>query len=122
MKIASNASKAPLKIKPQILLRHLDAFIEQAPVSACIVDAKGQNLLSRRQKEIVALVADGRSNREISQALHLSEHTVKNYILRIFDKLGLSNRVELIMYVVTRFGIGIEQHKQLQETLLQPEG
>lgn len=110
-------SRGEVWIKHHELRWILDAFTEQAPVSACLVDATGQNLLSKRQKEIVALVAEGWSNREISQALHLSEHTVKNYMLRIFDKLGVSSRVELIMYVVTRFGVGAEHHKQLQETL-----
>ena len=49
-------------------------------------------------------MADAHSNREISEILHLSEHTVKNYMLRIFDKLGVSSRVELILYVITRPG------------------
>jgi hypothetical protein len=40
-------------------------------------------------------------NREIAQQLNLSEHTVKNYLFRIFDKLGISNRVELVLYAVT---------------------
>jgi len=57
-----------------------------------------------KAKEIVDLVADAHSNREISEILHLSEHTLKNYMLRIFDKLGVSSRVELILYVITRPG------------------
>ena len=114
-------SRGEVWIKHHELRWVLEALTEQLPVSACIVDAKGQNLLSKRQNEIVALVADGQSNREISQALHLSEHTVKNYMLRIFDKLGVSNRVELILYVVTQFGIGPEHHKQQQETVLHSE-
>ena len=47
------------------------------------------------------LVADGLGNREIAEQLGLSEHTVKNYLLHIFDKLGISNRVELVLYAVT---------------------
>jgi two-component system nitrate/nitrite response regulator NarL len=88
----------------------LDALNGQRPAPARLVNAKGQNLLSKRQSEIVALVADGRSNREISEVLHLSEHTVKNYMLRIFDKLGVSNRVEVILYV-TRSVAG-ERHEE----------
>ena len=47
------------------------------------------------------LVAEGLGNREIAEQLALSEHTVKNYLFHIFDKLGISNRVELVLYAVT---------------------
>jgi hypothetical protein len=45
-------------------------------------------------------VADGLGNREIARKLSLSEHTIKNYMFRIFDKLGISNRVELVLYAL----------------------
>jgi DNA-binding CsgD family transcriptional regulator len=56
--------------------------------------------LSAREKQIVDLVADGLGNREIAEKLNISEHTVKNYLLRIFDKVGVSNRVELVLYAM----------------------
>jgi DNA-binding NarL/FixJ family response regulator len=40
-------------------------------------------------------------NREIAELLSLSEHTVKNYMFHIFDKLGISNRVELVLYAMS---------------------
>ena len=67
-----------------------------------LVDAKGMVLLSEREEDVVRLVAEGLPNREIACQLGLSEHTVKNYLFRIFDKLGISNRTELILYVFTR--------------------
>jgi DNA-binding NarL/FixJ family response regulator len=51
---------------------------------------------------VVALVADGLSNRSVARELGLSEHTVKKYLFRIFDKIGVSTRVELVLYAVTR--------------------
>ena len=48
------------------------------------------------------LVAEGMGNREIARELKLSEHTVKNYLFRIFEKLGFSNRVELVLYAIAR--------------------
>lgn len=65
-----------------------------------VLDAGGQNLLTYREEQVVALVADGLSNRDVASELGLSEHTVKKYLFRIFDKLGISNRVELVLYAV----------------------
>jgi DNA-binding NarL/FixJ family response regulator len=58
-------------------------------------------LLTKREEDLLRLVADGLANREIAQQLNLSEHTVKNYMFRIFDKLGVSNRVELVLYALS---------------------
>lgn len=69
-------------------------------VPADVVNAKGESLLTKREREVVACVADGLSNREIAKQLNLSEHTVKNYLFRICDKLGTSGRVELVLYAL----------------------
>jgi hypothetical protein len=52
----------------------------------------------------VALVADGLSNREVARELGLSEHKLKKYLFHIFDKLGISSRVELVVYAVSHDG------------------
>jgi two-component system, NarL family, nitrate/nitrite response regulator NarL len=52
----------------------------------------------------VTLVADGRRHREVARELGLSEHTVKKYLFYIFDKLGISSRVELVLYAVSHGG------------------
>jgi DNA-binding NarL/FixJ family response regulator len=57
---------------------------------------KGVELLSARERQVIQHVAGGMSNREIAAALDLSPHTVKNYLFRIFDKLGVSSRTELL--------------------------
>jgi two-component system, NarL family, nitrate/nitrite response regulator NarL len=56
------------------------------------------SLLSKREQDVVRCVAEGLSNREIARQLKLTEHTVKNYLFRIFNKLGVSSRVELVLY------------------------
>jgi len=61
-----------------------------------------QPSLSPREESVVRLVVQGMVNREIAQELRLSEHTIKNYLFRIFDKLGVSNRVELALYAVAK--------------------
>jgi DNA-binding NarL/FixJ family response regulator len=59
-------------------------------------------LLTVREREVIGLVAEGMTNNEISQKLRLSEHTVRNYICHISEKLGLSSRVELVLYALSR--------------------
>ena len=71
----------------------------QAP-SLQVLTASGEKLLTSREEQVVALVADGLSNRNVAAELGLSEHTVKKYLFRIFEKLGISNRVELVLYAV----------------------
>jgi two-component system, NarL family, nitrate/nitrite response regulator NarL len=64
-------------------------------------DAGGMNLLTLRERQVVDLLAQGLTNREIGAQLGLSRHTIKNYLLKIFDKLGVSNRVELLFLTLT---------------------
>ena len=54
--------------------------------------------LSKREQDVVRSVVEGLTNREIAHQLKLTEHTVKNYLFRIFDKLGVSSRVELVLH------------------------
>jgi DNA-binding NarL/FixJ family response regulator len=65
------------------------------------VDAKGLDVLSKREMEVVRCVAEGLTNREIAERLALSQHTIKNYLFRVFDKLGVSGRVELLFMTLS---------------------
>jgi DNA-binding NarL/FixJ family response regulator len=78
----------------------LDAFTANGDGSAQRLDQPPK--LTRREESVVRLVVQGMVNREIAAQLRLSEHTIKNYLFRIFDKLGVSNRVELALYAVAR--------------------
>ena len=53
--------------------------------------------VTAREAAVVRLAIEGLPNREIAHQLGLTEHTVKNYLFRVFDKLGVSNRVELVL-------------------------
>jgi DNA-binding NarL/FixJ family response regulator len=59
-------------------------------------------VLTRREEEVARFVAEGLTNREIAEKLHLSGHTVKNYIFSIFEKTGVSNRVGLVLYAMSQ--------------------
>ena len=67
---------------------------------ARIVSAKGIPLLTPREDQIAHMVAEGLPNHEISSKLVVSLHTVKNHLYRIYRKLGISNRVELVLYAL----------------------
>lgn len=81
-------------------LRFLIDVIAEVP-SLRVVNTLGVKLLTPREEQVVALVADGLSNREVARELRLSENTVKKYIFRIFEKLGISSRVELVLYALS---------------------
>jgi DNA-binding NarL/FixJ family response regulator len=72
--------------------------------STRIINAKGDGLLSPREEQVVNLVAEGIGNREVAHQLGIKENTVKKSLLRIYDKLGVSNRVELVLYALTHRG------------------
>jgi len=63
-----------------------------------IVNAKGLPILSAREEEVLHLLAKGLSNRDMATILMLSEHTVRNHLFHIFDKLGVSSRMEAVLY------------------------
>jgi len=66
------------------------------------LNTRGMKLLTPGEEQVVAPVTDGLSNRQVARELQLSEHTVKKYRFRIFDKLGISSRVELVRCAVSR--------------------
>lgn len=80
-------------------LNYILEVISEVP-SLRVLNTNGDNLLTPREEQVVALVAEGLGNRQIAVELSLSEHTIKKYLFRIFEKLGISSRVELVLYAV----------------------
>jgi DNA-binding NarL/FixJ family response regulator len=74
--------------------------------SSPVINAKGVGLLTVREEQVVNLVVEGTSTRETAQQLGIKENTVKKSLQRIYDKLGISNRVELVLYALTHRGVG----------------
>jgi DNA-binding NarL/FixJ family response regulator len=77
----------------------LDAF--KSIPSPNLASASVQRL-TERELQVVHCAAKGKTNKVIASDLGLSEHTVKNYLFRAFDKLGVSNRVELLFYLTLK--------------------
>jgi len=80
-------------------LGYLLDLVSEVP-SLRVLNSQGNPILTPREEQVVALVAEGMGNRQIARELNLSEHTVKKYLFRIFEKLGISSRVELVLYAV----------------------
>ena len=71
-----------------------------SPISAAAPRERERSPLSQREREIVALVAQGFKNKEMAEKMFISEQTVKNHLHNIFDKLGVSDRLELALYAI----------------------
>ena len=78
----------------------LEALVSTPKIKA--INRKGLSLLTKREVEVVRCLAEGMTNREIAERIGLSQHTVKNYLFRIFDKLGVSNRMELLFMTLNQ--------------------
>jgi DNA-binding NarL/FixJ family response regulator len=99
-KCIQNVSSGQIWAANEQLQYLVESLASQLP--AAITDAKGSRLLTTREQSLVDLVAQGLTNKDISRQLNLSEHTVRNYLFRIFNKLGTSNRLELALYAINR--------------------
>ena len=62
--------------------------------------SNGSPLLSAREMDVVRCLVEGLTNRQIALRLKIPEHTVKNYLFRMFEKLGVSSRVEVVLYAL----------------------
>jgi two-component system, NarL family, response regulator DegU len=69
--------------------------------SVRLINSRGQVVLTPREEQTVNLVTKGLNNREIARELNLKENTVKKSLLRVYDKVGVSNRVELVLYALS---------------------
>jgi DNA-binding NarL/FixJ family response regulator len=81
----------------QIILQAMAQRTRYEPQSAT-----GTKLLTEREAQVANLVAEGLRNREISEQMRVSTHTVKNYLYRVYEKLGISSRVELTTRVLAQ--------------------
>lgn len=88
----------------------MEALVQRAPLR--VVNWNGENLLSQREEDVVRLVSYGLSNREIASELGLSQHTVKNHLFNIFNRLGVSSRVEVVLYAMNNSSLSQSSPEQ----------
>ena len=84
-------------------IRAVHAGLRYIPsVVAKSIGRQVRSYLTRRELDVLKLLASGRSNREIAVALDTTEGTIKSYVIRILDKLGVSDRTEAVTTAIRR--------------------
>ena len=71
-----------------------------APAQGTSKTPRDRAQLSQREREIIVLIAQGYKNKEIAEKMFITEQTVKNHLHNIFDKLGVSDRLELALFAI----------------------
>ena len=93
---------------PSLAKQMLNDYLRRADAGA---DAEKDSLtrLSDREKEVLRLIAEGKTGREIAAILYLSPNTVERHRANIMDKLGLHNRAELIKFAIRKGLASLEE-------------
>jgi DNA-binding NarL/FixJ family response regulator len=92
------------RLSPKVAGKVMDEFRRQRPsgVAALNDDEPDDEPLTDREEKVLALVAKGRSNKDIAEAVFLAEGTVKNYVSKIMEKLHVASRTELAIKALKR--------------------
>lgn len=101
MQAVENAAGGAAYLPPAVTKRVLDAV---AGLLASRTDGPEQTVtsLSHRELEVLRLIAEGKRNREIAEELAISERTVSNHVTNIYDKLGISDRSQILVYAIKK--------------------
>ncbi|RIK36863.1 MAG: helix-turn-helix transcriptional regulator [Chloroflexi bacterium] len=89
------------------LMVHLETEEAFYLIVKCAI-GPGRTTLSPREQEIVRLVSNGHPNKAIARQLAISQHTVNTHVRRIFDKLGVSSRAEMVAYALQSGLVGTQ--------------
>jgi DNA-binding NarL/FixJ family response regulator len=84
------------------LLEQVASLSDASPETVSVETDPRFSLLTERQRQIVALIGTGASNREIATRLHVTEKTVKAHLTSVFRRLGVSDRLQLALLVTRR--------------------
>jgi DNA-binding NarL/FixJ family response regulator len=83
-------------LAPSVTRRLIDTYVSR-PRPSAVTEHDGLDELTTRELEVLGLIAEGRTNAEIAQTLHLSPLTAKTHVSRILMKLGARDRVQLVV-------------------------
>ena len=86
-------------ISPAIAQKLVKQLHSPAPLSAGPEQAPWLDELTKREKEVLLLLAQGHDNKAIAETLFLSEQTVRNHVSQIYSKIGVHDRIEVMLMV-----------------------
>ena len=90
------------KVLPSLMTESLFSQIVEQAVNGKITSRVTEAVrMTRRERQVISLIADGLSNKEIADKLHLSTYTVKSHVHNILEKLLLRSRVQIAKYALT---------------------
>ena len=95
--VAGGAKVLPPRLTESLFAQIVDKAVTESSASKIIGAVK----MTRRERQVIDLVADGLTNKEIAQKLHLSTYTIKSHIHNILEKLALHTRVQIAKYAHT---------------------
>ena len=99
IKAIKTAFSGNILLNPEVVAKVVKALNAADYHAKSDKEAANLTLLTPRELEVARLVAEGKNNREIGNSLFLTEGTVKNYVTRILEKLELSSRTELAIFI-----------------------
>ena len=85
-----------VQISPQVVAKLMDSVLREEPAKEREIRLDWLDSLTRREKEVFALIARGCDNAQIAGELHMAEHTVRNHVSMIYSKLGVQDRFQII--------------------------
>lgn len=88
-------------VLPPLLINSLFSQIVNSVIKKGALKLNDDVQMTRREKEVIVLLSDGLSNKEIGQKIHISTYTVKSHIHNIMEKLALHTRLEIANYSYT---------------------
>jgi len=94
------ATPAPLTAENSVRAEKIQAT--RSPVNSSQLEAKTSRFgLTRRESQIIVALVDGQTNKDMANTFGISEYTVKHHLTSIYDKLGVYNRVELVLFAMS---------------------
>lgn len=82
--------------------RHVVSGLAASVPSAVVPDSRLMDALTEKELEVIGLLADGLSNREMAQKLYVTESTIKARFVKVMEKLGVRDRVQILVTAIAR--------------------
>lgn len=102
-------SSEPQELLEAIRVIHKGRRYFPTAINAALASRAARSELSDREREVLQALVRGRSNKEIASALGISENTVKVHTTRVFEKLGVADRLEAVTAAIQRGIVHIQQ-------------